>query len=417
LSYTIQCAIFWVMKAQIKAVPGGTVTSPEGFFAGAVSAGINKRAAGKLDLAVLFSETPCVAAGVFTSNKLQGAPVVLTRQRLEKGRAGAVVVNSGCSNSFTGEHGLVDAAEVASLVAEGIGIDPEEVLVASTGTIGVPLPMKRIRPAVEQIVMSRDGGHALAQAMMTTDTLPKETAVSVKVGESRFIIGGAAKGSGMIHPDMATLLCFLTTDATVERGFLEGALKEAVDASFNMVSIDGDVSPSDMVLLLANGVAGGQPIAAGSEGAEAFRQALERVCLHLAKLVAADGEGATRLIEVTVSAAADLAQARKAARAVVSSSLVKAAVHGADPNWGRVVAAVGRSGADMDEDRVDLYLGDIQVIRAGRALKSGKREINRLLKSKEINLRVSLNLGEERATAWGCDLSQEYVAINSKYMT
>ncbi len=415
MSYTIQCAIFWVMEAQIKAVPGGTVTSPEGFFAGAVSAGINKRAAGKLDLAVLFSETPCTAAGVFTTSQLKGAPVQLTRQRLEKGRA--VVVNSGCSNSFTGEHGLVDAAEVASLVAGGIGISPEEVLVASTGVIGVPLPMRLIRPAVEMIIMSREGGHDLAKAMMTTDTIPKETAVSVRLGESRFTIGGTAKGSGMIHPNMATLLCFLTTDAAVERGFLQGALKRAVDASFNMVSIDGDTSPSDMVLILANGLAGGQPITAGSPLASAFEQALERVCLHLARLIAADGEGATRLIEVTVDGAADLAQARWAARAVVSSALVKTAVHGADPNWGRVVAAVGRSGAEMEETKIDLYLGDIQVVKAGRALKSGRREINRLLKGEEVNLRVSLNLGEGRATAWGCDLSGEYVAINSKYMT
>jgi len=405
------------MKAVIKAVPGGTVTSPEGFFAGAVSAGINERAAGKLDLAVLFSETPCAAAGVFTTSRLQGAPVVLTRKRLERGQAGAVVVNSGCSNSFTGEHGLVDAAEVASLVAEGIGIDPEEVLVASTGTIGVPLPMKRIRPAVEQIIMSRDGGHDLAKAMMTTDTMPKETAVSVKIGDSQFTIGGAAKGSGMIHPDMATLLCFLTTDAAVERGFLQGVLKKAVDASFNMISVDGDTSPSDMVLLLANGLAGGEPITAGSEQADAFEQALERVCVHLAKLIAADGEGATRLIEVTVNGAASGLEARQAARAVVSSSLVKAAIHGADPNWGRVVAAVGRSGADMDEYKIDLFIGDIQVIRAGSHLKSGKRAVSQLLKGREINLRVNLNLGEGSATAWGCDLSEKYVAINSEYMT
>jgi glutamate N-acetyltransferase/amino-acid N-acetyltransferase len=405
------------MEAQIKAVPGGTVTSPQGFFAGATSAGINKRAAGKLDLAVLFSEKPCTAAGVFTTSQLQGAPVVLNRQRLEKGRAGAVVVNSGCSNSFTGEKGLADAAEMASLVAVGIGIEPEEVLVASTGVIGVPLPMKKIRPAVEMIVLSRDGGHDLAKAMMTTDTMPKEMAVKVKTGEGEFTIGGAVKGSGMIHPDMATLLCFLTTDAAVEVGFLKRVLKEAVDASFNMVSIDGDTSPSDMVLLLANGLAGGEPVTAGSPLAAAFEQALERVCLRLARLVAADGEGATRLIEVTVDSAADLAQARKAARAVVSSALVKTAVNGADPNWGRVVAAVGRSGADMDEARIDLYLGDIQVIKAGRALKTGRREIDRLLRGKEVILRLNLNLGEGRATAWGCDLSAEYVAINSKYMT
>ncbi len=405
------------MEAQIKAVPRGTVTSPEGFFAGAVSAGINKQAAGKLDLAVLFSETPCVAAGVFTSSKLQGAPVLLTRQRLEKGHAGAVVVNSGCANAFTGGHGLADAAEVASLVAEGIGIPPEEVLVASTGTIGVSLPMKRIRPAVEEIIMSRDGGHDLAKAMMTTDTLPKEMAVSVKIGNSEFTIGGAAKGSGMIHPDMATLLCFLTTDAPVEKGFLEEALKKAVDTSFNMVSIDGDTSPSDMVLLLANGLAGGEPISAKSKQADAFQQALEQVCVYLAKLIAADGEGATKLIEVVVNGAADLSQARQAARAVVSSALVKAAIHGADPNWGRVVAAVGRSGADMDEDKIDLYLGQTQVVRAGRALNSGKRAVSQMLKGKEINLSLNLNLGSGSATAWGCDLSEEYVAINSEYMT
>jgi glutamate N-acetyltransferase/amino-acid N-acetyltransferase len=406
-----------MMKAVFKSVPGGTVTSPEGFFAGAVSAGINERAAGKLDLAVLFSETPCAAAGVFTTSRLKGAPVRLTRQRLEQGRAGAVVVNSGCSNSFTGEHGLVDAAETASLVAEGIGIEPEDVLVASTGVIGVPLPMKKIRASVEEIIMSRDGGHDLAKAMMTTDTMPKETAVSVKIGNSEFTIGGAAKGSGMIHPDMATLLCFLTTDASVERGFLEGALKRAVNASFNMVSVDGDTSPSDMVLLLANGMAGGEPVSAGSEQARVFQQALEQVCVYLARLVAADGEGATRLIEVIVDGAASPSQARQAARAVVSSALVKAAVHGADPNWGRVVAAVGRSGAEMDEANIDLFIGDIQVIKAGRALNSGKREVNKLLKGREINLKVNLNLGKGSATAWGCDLSEEYVAINSDYMT
>jgi len=405
------------MEAQIKAVPGGTVTSPEGFFAGAVSAGINKKAAGKLDLAVLFSETPCKAAGVFTTNRLKGAPVVLTRQRLEKGRARAVVVNSGCANTFNGERGLVDAAEMASLVAGGFGIDAEEVLVASTGVIGVPLPMKKIRAGVGQIVMSRDGGHDMVKAMMTTDTVPKETAVRVKTGDGEFTIGGVVKGSGMIHPNMATLLCFLTTDAPVEMDFLKESLGKAVDESFNMVSVDGDTSPSDMVLLLANGMAGGRPISAGSELASAFQQALGQVCVHLARLVAGDGEGATRLIEVTVDGAADLSQARLAARTVVGSPLVKAAIHGADPNWGRVVAAVGRSGADMFEDRFDLSIGSMPVVKAGRALKGSKRAVVQLLKAKEIDLRVNLNLGNGSATAWGCDLSAEYVAINSSYMT
>jgi glutamate N-acetyltransferase/amino-acid N-acetyltransferase len=398
------------MEAQFKAVPEGTVTSPEGFFAGAVSAGINKRAAGKLDLAILFSETPCVAAALFTTTRLKSAPVVLSQQRLKKGKAGAVVVNSGCANAFTGEKGLANAAEMAELAAEGIGIMPEDVLVASTGVIGVPLPMKSIRASMEKIILSRDGGHELAKAMMTTDTLPKETAVKVRVGDSQFTVGGVAKGSGMIHPNLATLLCFITTDAAVEKGFLKKALAKAVDASFNMISVDGDISPSDMVLLMANGMAGSVP-------ADAFQQALEQVCIYLARCVAGDGEGATRLIEVTVGGAASRLEARQAARAVVSSSLVKAAIHGADPNWGRIVAAVGGSGAEVDGARIDLYIGEIPVVKAGRALPFSKRNIIRLLKEKEVNLSLNLNLGSESATAWGCDLSEEYVTINSRYMT
>jgi len=405
------------MEAEIKTIPQGTVTSPEGFFAGAVSAGINKQAAGKLDLAILFSETPCVAAALFTTSRLKAAPVVISQQRLEQGKAGAVVVNSGCANAFTGEEGLVHAAEMAGLAAEGIGILPEDVLVASTGVIGVPLPMKQIRASIEQIILSRDGGHELAKAIMTTDTLPKETAVKVRVGDSQFTIGGAAKGSGMVHPDLATLLCFLTTDAAVERNFLQEALTQAVDASFNMVSIDGDTSPNDMVLLMANGLAGGEPVSAGSQQGDAFQQALEQVCIYLAKLIAGDGEGATRLIEVTVAGAASLLQARKAARAVVSSSLVKAAIHGADPNWGRVVAAAGRSGAEMDEARIDLYVGEIPVIKGGRALPFSKRGVIKLLGGEEVRLSLNLNLGSGKATAWGCDLSEEYVTINSRYMT
>jgi glutamate N-acetyltransferase/amino-acid N-acetyltransferase len=398
------------MEAQFKAVPEGTVTSPEGFLAGATSAGINKRAAGKLDLAILFSETPCVAAALFTTTRLKSAPVVLSQQRLKKGKAGAVVVNSGCANAFTGEKGLANAAEMAELAAEGIGIMPEDVLVASTGVIGVPLPMKSIRASIDQVILSRDGGHELAKAMMTTDTLPKETAVRVKVGDSQFTVGGVAKGSGMIHPNLATLLCFITTDAAVEKGFLKKALAEAVDASFNMISVDGDISPSDMVLLMANGMAGSVP-------ADAFQQALEQVCIYLARCVAGDGEGATRLIEVTVGGAASRLEARKAARAVVSSSLVKAAIHGADPNWGRIVAAVGGSGAEVDGARIDFYIGEIPVVKAGRALPFSKRNIIRLLKGKEVNLSLNLNLGSESATAWGCDLSEEYVTINSRYMT
>jgi glutamate N-acetyltransferase/amino-acid N-acetyltransferase len=394
------------MKAGIETIPEGTVTSPEGFFAGATSAGINKKAEDKPDLAILFSEAPCVAAGLFTASRIKAAPVVLSQQRLKKGRAGAVVVNSGCANACVGERGVRDAARMAKLTAEGIGISPEEVLVASTGVIGVPLPMKRIAPAIEQVILSREGGHELARAMMTTDTFAKETAVR----GSRFTIGGVAKGSGMIHPDLATLLCFLTTDAAVELDFAKAALKKAVDASFNMLSIDGDTSPSDMVLLLANGLA-------GKVSPDAFEQALEQVCIYLAKCVAADGEGATRLIEVTVSGARSLAEARLAARAVVSSSLVKAAIHGADPNWGRIMAALGQSGVEVEEAETDLYIGNIPLAKAGAPLSFNRRGVIKLLEGKEVAIGLKLNLGSASATAWGCDLSEEYVTINSQYMT
>jgi len=405
------------MEAGIETIPEGTVTSPEGFFAGATSAGISKKARDKRDLGILFSEAPCVATALFTTNRLKAAPVVLSQQRLKQGRALAVVVNSGCANAFTGDRGIRNAAEMAKLTAEGIGILPEDVLVASTGVIGAPLPMKPIRSGIERVILSRDGGHELARAIMTTDTFAKETAVVVGAGDSKFTIGGVAKGAGMIHPNLATLLCFLTTDAAVELDFAKSVLKKAVDISFNMVSIDGDTSPNDMVLLMANGLALSKPLSSGSAQADAFRQGLEQVCLYLAKSIARDGEGATKLIEVTVSGAPSLAEARLAARTVVSSSLVKAAVHGADPNWGRVMAAVGRSGVEVVEAKVDLYIGDIPVVKGGKPLPFSKRSVIQILKGREVSISLNLNLGSASATAWGCDLSEEYVTINSRYMT
>ena len=414
---SIQYDIVWVMAAEIEFIPQGTVTSPEGFFAGATSAGISKKAGDKQDLGILFSEAPCVAGGVFTTNRIKAAPVVLSQERLKQGRVGAVVVNSGCANACTGERGARNAAEMAKLVAEGIGVLPEDVLVASTGVIGVPLPMKRIRSGIDKVILSRDGGHELAKAMMTTDTFAKETAVAVRVGDNKFTIGGVAKGSGMIHPNLATLLCFLTTDAAVELDFARAALKKAVDISFNMISIDGDTSPNDMVLLMANGLAASEPVSPGAEPADVFEQGLEQVCVYLAKCIARDGEGASKLIEVTVSGALSLAEARSAARTIVSSSLVKAAVHGADPNWGRVMAALGRSGVEVEESKTDLYIGNIPVVKSGRPLPFSKRDIIKLLKGREVFIGLNLNLGSSNATAWGCDLSEEYVTINSRYMT
>ncbi len=399
------------MAAEIEFLPQGTVTSPQGFFAGATSVGINHRAADKLDLAVLFSEAPCLAAAVFTTSKLKAASVLLSQKRLnEREKFSAVVVNSGCANAYVGEQGLLDATELAALVGSSIGVNPEDVLVSSTGVIGVPLPMDKIRASVVNIALTRDGGEQLARAIMTTDSFPKTAAVSIKEGNVEFTIGGGAKGSGMIHPDLATLLCFITTDAAVEKAFLQKALKKAVDASLNMISIDGDTSPNDMVLVMANGKAGKVP-------PDAFEKALEKLCIHLAKLLASDGEGATKLIEMTVTGAADLAQARMAAKAVVGSSLVKAAVYGADPNWGRVMAAVGRSGAEVKESKFDLYVGKIQLVKSGKAVPFDKAAVIKLLKEEEVVFSANLNLGEASATAWGCDLSPEYVTINSQYMT
>jgi glutamate N-acetyltransferase/amino-acid N-acetyltransferase len=405
------------MEAQIAFLPSGTVTSPEGFYAGATYAGIKKGTDDTLDLGILFSEAPSSASALFTNSRIKAAPVVLSRKRLRSGRALAVVVNSGCANACTGSKGLRDAAKMAKLAAEGLGILPTDVLVASTGVIGNRLPMRRLRDGIDRVILSGDGGHELAKAIMTTDTVPKETAVAVEAGESKFIIGGVAKGSGMIHPDLATLLGFLATDAAVDIDFLRLALRRAVDMSFNMVSIDGDTSPNDMVLIMANGLAGNKPITQSSELANVFQEALDRACIFLAKCIARDGEGASRLIEVTVSGAPDITQARRAARAVVTSPLVKAAVYGSDPNWGRIVAAVGRSGVRVVESKIDLNIGNTGVVSAGKPLPFNRRGVKRILSGSEVPITLQLNLGTATATAWGCDLSEEYVTINSKYTT
>lgn len=398
-------------------IAAGSVTSPVGFHAGATSAGIKQGIKDRLDLGILLSEATCTATALFTASRIKAAPILLCQQRLMSGKAKALVANSGCANAFTGEQGLADAAEMAELVSKSIGISPDDVLVASTGVTGSLMPMDRIRAALNKVVLSRDGGHEMAEAIMTTDTVPKEIALSVKVDGSEFIIGGVAKGSGMIHPNLATMLCFLTTDAAVDMDFLKPALKKAVDTSFNMVSIDGDTSPNDMVLIMANGLAGNKPISPGSELAGAFQQALDRVCIHLAKCIARDGEGASKLVEVTVKGAASIADARLAARTIVSSSLVKAAIYGNDPNWGRIIAAVGRSGIEVVESKIDLYMGDIRLTENGCQSTFNKEEVIEVLRSSEVPIVLDLNLGTATATAWGCDLTEEYVIINSHYTT
>ncbi len=396
------------MDSGFKAISSGTATSPQGFVAGAVLSGISRQK--ELDLAILYSEKPCLAAGVFTTNAIQAAPVVLSQKHLQDRSAQAVVVNSGCANACTGDAGMA-----AALVADKLSISPADVLVASTGVIGVPLPMERVRTGIPKITLTSEGGHELARAMMTTDTFAKEIAISVEAKPDGFTIGGVAKGAGMIHPDMATMLCFLATDATVDAGFLQSALQRAVNASFNMISVDGDTSPSDMVVLLANGLAGTETI--DDRNGQRFQKALDEVCLYLAKCIARDGEGATKLIEVTVEGALTESEARLAARTIAGSPLVKAAMHGNDPNWGRIVAALGRSGAQVTETKLGVYLNDVCVMKQGRPVPFDKQKVSRSLASKEVFLRLYLDLGRGESTAWGCDLSEEYVTINSAYTT
>ncbi len=404
-------------KTRFVSVPSGSVTSPKGFFAGAVHAGIKDQNEKRLDLGVLYSDVDCAVAAVFTTNKLKSAPVLVTRERVSAGHGRVVVVNSGCANACTGEQGLADAKEMTRLMWAHMGVPDHSAFVASTGVIGVQMPMDKVRDGLSRMAVTRDGGHDLARAMMTTDTFPKELALEVKGTGLDYTIAGVAKGAGMIHPNMATMLCFLTTDARVEPGFLQASLKRASDISFNMVTIDGDTSPSDTLLLLANGVAGNKTISAGTTEARVFQRALDRVCIELARCIARDGEGAQRLIEVTVEGARTRSDARLAARTIVGSSLVKSAVYGADPNWGRVVAALGRSGADMDENCVDVFLGDVNVMRAGAPQTFDLGRARNVLRGKDVPIHVRLNLGRGSATAWGCDLTPEYVTINSAYTT
>ncbi len=394
------------------------MTSPQGFSAGAVYAGIKQKSKEALDLGLLFSEVSCNAAAVFTTNKLKAAPVLVDQEKVNRyGKARAIIINSGCANACTGEQGMANAKTTADLVARHLGIPSEEVLVASTGVIGVQLPIDKIQEGISRIQASGDGGDSLTQAIMTTDTKPKKIAIKVTYGKDQFAIGGTAKGAGMIHPNMATMLGFITTDAAVDGKFLKSALKKAVDDSFNMVSVDGDTSTNDTVFLLANGKAG-NPIITGTNGlAKAFQEALNRVCLYLAKCIAKDGEGATRLIEVVVNGAKSRQDARLAARTIACSPLVKTAVHGCDPNWGRIIAAAGRSGAELIPEKSDVYIGDFCLLKAGMPLPFDKKTVSALLNNDEVKLRVELNLDSASAMAWGCDLSEEYVVINAEYTT
>ena len=405
------------MAGSISVVESGTITSPQGFTAGATYAGLKTFAEDKLDLGIIVSEVACISAGVFTTSTIKSPTVTVNQAHLKQANPKGIIVNAGIANACVGEQGYKDAEEMASIAGEILGANANEILVCSTGVIGVELPMSLIRDNVKNISISRDGANQVARAMMTTDTRPKEIAVSCEIDGKLVQIGGVAKGSGMIHPNMATMLSFITTDAAVEQDFLEQCLKLVADSSYNMLTIDGDTSTNDTVLVLANGLAGNKPIAIGTEDAQIFHSALLEVAILLTRELARDGEGASRLLTIEIEGANDTSSARQAARTIASSSLVKSAVYGSDPNWGRVLAALGRSGIETDENKIDLFVNGVCIMESGTPIPFHKEAVVVLMKGPEVIFKLQLNSGDGSATAWGCDLTQEYVIINSAYTT
>ena len=405
------------MAGTIGFIDDGTVIAPQGFQAGATFAGLKTYAEDKLDLGLILSETPCVAAGVFTTNAIRSPSVTVCQEHLASGPVRGLIVNAGIANACVGDQGYDDAVMATSLAAQHLGVQVEEMLICSTGVIGVELPMSLISAGITQIELSRDGGHPLARAMMTTDTRPKETAVSFESDGRRITLGGVCKGSGMIHPAMATMLAFVTTDAAVEPAFLQNTLREVADESFNMLTVDGDSSTNDTLLVMANGMAGNQQIGSDSPDADTFREALRTVCVHLTRELARDGEGASKLIVVDVAGAKDNPDARQAARTIASSNLVKSAVYGADPNWGRLMMALGRSGAAVTESKVDLFINGVCIMEQGKPIPFHRDAVVALMRGPEVTFGLDLHIGEGRATAWGCDLTEQYVIINSAYTT
>ena len=372
---------------------------------------------GRRDLGLLFSEAPGgTAAFVCTTNLLKAAPLLVTRESVEGAGVRAVVVNSGIANAATGERGLEDAYRMREMAAEELGIGAGEVAVASTGVIGERLPMDRVKAGIREAAarLSQDGS-AFAEAILTTDTRTKEAAAKVEVGDRVVTVGGVAKGSGMIHPNMATMLAFLTTDAAVEKDCLQKTLGVATERTFNRVTVDGDTSPNDMALLMANGAAANEPLTEGSPDYRAFAGAVEAVMRHLAKEIARDGEGATKLVEVVVEGAESEDAAAALAKSVVGSSLVKAAAYGEDANWGRVVNAMGYAGVPFDPSKVELSFGPVKVFSGGEPVAHDVAEANAALSGDEVEILARVGDGEGSAVAWGCDLTYEYVKINGSY--
>jgi len=396
----------------------GGITAVPGFLAGGVTAGI--KPSGKKDFALIHSPTPARSAAVFTTNQVKGAPVLVSMEHARSGAAQAIVASSGCANVCTGERGVKDAREMTKAVADLLRIPQNHVLIAATGVIGVPLPMDKIRTAIPKLVksLSPQGGRAAAEAIMTTDTRPKEAALRVEVNGRVVTLGGIAKGVAMLEPHLATMFCFVATDAAVARGALNGVLRRAVDRSFNRVTVDSDTSTSDTVAILANGLAENRPVESGGRGLSQLTAGLEALTVKLAKMLVADGEGATKLVMVTVRGAASRRDALVAARSVANSPLIKCAFNGADPNWGRIMMALGKSAARIDQDKVGIAFGDEPLVEHG-ALREGVRleRIREIMGGSEYELTIDLGLGRGEDRVWMSDLSEEYVRLNGKYTT
>ena len=404
----------------MKMIEGG-VTAAQGFVAGGVHCGIRKNKS-KPDLAMIYSEKPCAAAAVYTQNLVKGAPILVTKKNIENGRAQAVICNSGNANTCNAD-GVEKAERMCAIAGQVLGIHPADVVVASTGVIGQVLPIEPIESAAQALKdsLSPTGSHAAATAIMTTDTIPKEAAVEVELGGKTVKIGGISKGSGMIHPNMATMLCFVTTDCAISPEMLQKAITASADETFNMISIDGDTSTNDTYAVLANGMAGNPEITAEGPDFDLFCDALRAVCRTLSKLMAGDGEGATKLLVCQTTGAKDRATARTVAKSVICSTLFKAAMFGADANWGRVLCAIGYSGAAVDVDKIDVSFrsaaGQVDVCQNGAGIPFSEEEASGVLKENEITILVHLHQGEASAEAYGCDLTYDYVKINGDYRT
>lgn len=405
----------------MKIINGG-VTAAKGFEAASAAAGIKYE--GRTDMALIYSQVPCKTAGTFTKNVVKAAPVVWDREIVNnKIKSQAVIVNSGIANACTGEEGMRYCKETAEAAAKILGVNADGVLVGSTGVIGMQIPIEKLKNGVKLLAEDKkegiEAGNAAAKAIMTTDTVEKEVAVTIEIGGKTVTIGGMCKGSGMIHPNMCTMLGYITTDAKISWKALQKALREDVEDTYNMVSVDGDTSTNDTVLLLANGMAGNKKIKEDTPEYEIFKEALHYVNETLAKKIAGDGEGATALLEVIVTGASTKEQAKVLAKSVVCSNLTKAAIAGHDANWGRILCAMGYSGAQFDPEKVDLYFesaaGKLQIIENGVALDYSEEKATEILSQPEVTVTANIKEGAEKAAAWGCDLTHGYIDINADY--